>query len=229
MPSADDKPRRRRVNGEASQQKILEAATEIAAERGYEGNSIGLVSERSGLPASSIYWHFKDKDALIAAVIEHSFAAWLATAGEPEPSTDGGGSVDEELSAMMHRTATALRDSSDFLRLGLMLALERRAEEPTARRRFLDVREEALTRTIATFARLFPQLDAAALRLLGTFALATADGLFIAQEVDGDDAPIAAAFDLLGSAIHIAAQQLLATSATAKKAGKRRTVRETAR
>ena len=65
MPSADDKPRRRRVNGEASQQKILEAATEIAAERGYEGTSIGLVSERSGLPASSIYWHFKDKDALI--------------------------------------------------------------------------------------------------------------------------------------------------------------------
>lgn len=223
MPSADDKPRRRRVNGEASQQKILEAATEIAAERGYEGTSIGLVSERSGLPASSIYWHFKDKDALIAAVIEHSFAAWLATAGELEPSTDDGGSVDEELAAMMQRTAKALRDSSDFLRLGLMLALERRAEEPTARRRFLDVREEALTRTIATFARLFPNLDTAALRLLGTFALATADGLFIAQEVD-DDAPIAAAFDLLGTSIHVAAQQLQADSkasrATVKKGRK---------
>ena len=37
------------------------------------GTSIALVSERSGLPASSIYWHFEDKDALIAAVIERSF------------------------------------------------------------------------------------------------------------------------------------------------------------
>jgi AcrR family transcriptional regulator len=85
MPSNADKPRRRRVNGEVSQQRILDAATEIAAERGYEGTSIGLVSERSGLPASSIYWHFKDKDALIAAVIDHSFETWLSTVGSSEP------------------------------------------------------------------------------------------------------------------------------------------------
>ena len=71
MTASADKPRRRRSNGQASRQKILAAAAEIAAERGYEGTSIGLVSEQSGLPASSIYWHFKDKDALLAAVIEH--------------------------------------------------------------------------------------------------------------------------------------------------------------
>jgi AcrR family transcriptional regulator len=230
MPSADDKPRRRRVNGEASQQKILDAATEIAAERGYEGTSIGLVSQRSGLPASSIYWHFKDKDALIAAVIERSFQAWLATAGESESGTDGG-SVDEELAAMMQRTATGLRESSDFLRLGLMLTLERRADEPTARRRFLDAREEALTRTVATFARLFPQLDAAALRLLGTFAMATADGLFIAQQIGRDDANVVAAFDLLGGAIHRAAEQLQASNGgrgrSTTKSGERRQRRKT--
>ena len=42
-------------NGEASRQRILDAAAEIAGERGYEGTSINLVSERSGLPASSIF------------------------------------------------------------------------------------------------------------------------------------------------------------------------------
>ena len=56
--------RRRRANGEESRQRILDAAAEIAGERGYDGTSIALVSERSGLPASSIYWHFEDKDAL---------------------------------------------------------------------------------------------------------------------------------------------------------------------
>src|SRR6201993_3598847 len=71
--------RRRRADGELSRNRILDAATEIAAERGYEGTSINLVSAKCGLPASSIYWHFKDKDDLIAAVIERSFGTWLTT------------------------------------------------------------------------------------------------------------------------------------------------------
>ena len=63
---------------------ILDAATEIAAERGYEGTSIALVSKKCGLPASSIYWHFKDKDDLIAAVIERSFGSGLSAWQIPE-------------------------------------------------------------------------------------------------------------------------------------------------
>ena len=70
-------PRRRRADGEISRTRILDAATEIASERGYEGTSIGAVSTKCGLPASSIYWHFKDKDDLLAAVIERSFGTWL--------------------------------------------------------------------------------------------------------------------------------------------------------
>ena len=68
MAKGDKPQRRRRVDGEASRTRILDAATEIASERGYEGASIALVSAKCGLPASSIYWHFKDKDDLIAAV-----------------------------------------------------------------------------------------------------------------------------------------------------------------
>ncbi len=78
------RPRRSRADGELSRTRILDAATEIAAERGYEGTSIALVSAKCGLPASSIYWHFKDKDDLIAAIIERSFAAWLAAWQVPE-------------------------------------------------------------------------------------------------------------------------------------------------
>jgi len=48
------KPRRTRADGELSRERILDAATEIAAERGYEGTSIALVSKKCGLPASSI-------------------------------------------------------------------------------------------------------------------------------------------------------------------------------
>ena len=207
--AAADKPRRRRVNGDTSRQRILLAATEIAAERGYEGTSIGLVSERSGLPASSIYWHFKDKDALIAAVIDHSFESWLAGTGGISADASKG-PLEEQLAAMMQRTATALRESSDFLRLGLMLTLERRPEEPSARKRFLAVRQEVIERTVATYAKLFPELDDAALHRLSTFTMAAADGLFIANEIDRDDAATLTMFELLAGAIHGAAQQLRA-------------------
>lgn len=211
MAEAAPKARRRRINGDASYQRILAAATEIAAERGYEGTSIGLVSERSGLPASSIYWHFKDKDALLAAVIDHSFQSWLASAGGggEEPS---GGPVADRLAAMMRRTAGALQRSSDFLRLGLMLTLERRAEEPSARKRFLQVRHEAVQRTAASYANLFPKLGDAAIHQLSTFTMAAADGLFIASEIDGDDTDTVAAFELLAVAVHSVARHLQRSS-----------------
>src|SRR5262245_55638123 len=121
-PPPTDKPRRRRANGEESRQKILDAATEIAAERGYEGTSIGLVSARAGLPASSIYWHFKDKDGLIAAVIERSFGEWLSGMIGWAPWLEDQSRADR-LAGMFQQTANTLLQSGDFLRLGLMLAL----------------------------------------------------------------------------------------------------------
>ena len=130
--------RRRRADGEQSRRRILDAAAEIAGERGYEGTSIATVSARSGLPASSIYWHFQDKDALIVAVIERSFERWLAAMSLPGPEA---GSPRERMTAMAVAVAKALLDTPDFLRLGLMLTLERRPTEPTARAKFLQVRQ----------------------------------------------------------------------------------------
>ena len=46
---------------------------------------------------------------------------------------------------MAIQTAKALLDSPDFIRLGLMLALERRPSEPRARTMFIQVRAEAFT------------------------------------------------------------------------------------
>jgi len=193
-------PRRRRANGEASREKILIAATEIASERGYEGTSIGLVSARSGMPASSIYWHFKDKDALIAAVIERSFELWLTNAGGWAPRSPDE-PVEQRLAAMMARTAKALRDSSDFLRLGLMLALEHRDREPSARRMFLAVRQETLRRTAASFAELFPELGEWDAHQLSVFTIAMADGIFIANEIDGDSVDLFGQFELMTAAL----------------------------
>ncbi len=189
-----DKPRRRRANGEESRQKILDAATEIAASRGYDGTSIALVSQLSGLPASSIYWHFADKDELIAAVIERSFGRWLDKAGAwVPPNADA--TREELVARVLRQTAEAILDAPDFMRLGLMLALERRPVEAKGRTMFLGVRAEARRRMMSSYRGFFPGLDDAAIGELATFVMAMADGLLIAAELD--DADLVHQFELL--------------------------------
>lgn len=200
-------PRKQRANGVASRQKIIEAALEIASERGYDGTSISAVSERSGLPASSIYWHFANKDELIAAVIEHSFDRWRSMT--PIPPADDELDPDESLRASMRRAGGAIADAPDFLRLGLMLALERRPEEPAARSRFLDIRRMTRTELEAYHRRIFgDDLDDRDLRVLGRVAMAAADGLFIASELDDDDIDLEESLELAGIALAAIAAHL---------------------
>ncbi|MFI1917827.1 TetR/AcrR family transcriptional regulator [Nocardia sp. NPDC020380] len=201
--------RRTRANGEESRRKILDAAVEVASERGYEGTSIATVSARSGLPASSIYWHFKDKDELIAAVIERSFGTWLAAVSIPD-----GDSTRERVRAMAAQIAKSLLDSPDFLRLGLMLALERRPEEPTARTMFLKVRAQAVARMSEAIREFAPDLDDQAVHLLVTYGMAAADGLFIAKELGGDSVNLPRLFDLHALLVLDAATHLLAGDLT---------------
>ena len=204
-----DKPvprqRQRRHDGELSRARILDAATEIAASRGYDGTSIGAVSAKCGLPASSIYWHFKDKDDLIAAVIERSFTNWLKTWRPPES-----GPPRERLAAMTSQTAKGFLDSPDFIRLGLMLMLERRPVEPRARTMFLRIRDRARNELLTNLADLAPGLTPAQINQLTTYAMAGADGLFIAKEIGGDSVDLLALFELHGQSVYDAALRMLA-------------------
>jgi AcrR family transcriptional regulator len=197
------KRQRSRADGELSRIRILDAATEIAAERGYEGTSIALVSAKCGLPASSIYWHFKDKDDLIAAVIERSFGAWLAAWQVPEvPEQISDQDAEQYVVGLLAETAKALADCPDFLRLGLMLGLERRPVEPRARTMFLQVRARAFEELIVDFRKFLPGLTAAEAQQLVLYGVAGADGLFIAKEIGGDAVDLLALFEMHGQAIY---------------------------
>ncbi|MEV2197387.1 TetR/AcrR family transcriptional regulator [Streptomyces phaeochromogenes] len=201
--------RRKRVNGVESRQRILDATVEIAGERGYEGTSIAAVSAKCGLPASSIYWHFKDKDDLIAAVIERSFETWLAAVELPLEAT---GTSLERVTVMAANVARSLVDAPDFLRLGLMLALERRPVEPRGRTVFLQVREIAAQKVAEVAGTLFPDLDDESVSTLTTYAVAGADGLFVHREINGDAVDLVALFELHAQLVHDAATRMASRS-----------------
>jgi AcrR family transcriptional regulator len=199
--------RRKRADGELSRERILDAATEIAAERGYEGASIALVSEKCGLPASSIYWHFKNKDDLIAAVIERSFADWLKAWQVPdEPSPR------DRLVGLAMQIAKALLDSPDFIRLGLMLSLERRPVEPRARAVFIKTRAQTSDQLAETMRGFEPGLTEVQIRQLVTYAIAGADGLFIAKEIGGDAVDLIELFELHAQVLFDTALRMVSES-----------------
>lgn len=204
MPKKEQPARRKRADGALSRERILDAASEIAAERGYEGTSIALVSAKCGLPASSIYWHFTNKDDLIAAVIERSFADWLAAWQVPDD-----GAVLDRLADMAIQIAKALLDSPDFIRLGLMLALERRPVEPRARAMFIQTRAQTCDQLAETIRELGPDLTEAHISQLVTYAMAGADGLFIAKEIGGDAVDLIALFELHARALYDTALRLI--------------------
>ncbi|MDT3726893.1 TetR/AcrR family transcriptional regulator [Streptomyces sp. DSM 41972] len=199
--------RKKRANGVESRQRILDAAVEIAGERGYEGTSIAAVSAKCGLPASSIYWHFKDKDDLIAAVIERSFDTWLAAVELP---AEGTGTPLERVTTMAENVAKSLIDAPDFLRLGLMLALERRPAEPRGRTVFLQVRDIARAKIAEMAQALVPDLDEESVHALTTYAIAGGDGLFVQRELNGDAVDLVAMFELHAQLVYEAATRMAA-------------------
>ena len=208
MAGKGEPKRRRRADGELSRERILDAATEIAAERGYEGTSIALVSAKCGLPASSIYWHFKNKDDLIAAVIERSFADWLKAWQVPDE-----GAPRDRLIGLAMQIAKALLDSPDFIRLGLMLALERRPVEPRAREMFLQARAQTYDELAKTMREFTPELTEAQVHQLVIYAIACADGLFIAKELGGDAVDLLELFELHAQALFDTSLRLISKSA----------------
>ncbi|WP_329246371.1 TetR/AcrR family transcriptional regulator [Actinoallomurus sp. NBC_01490] len=61
----------RRVDrGQATRRHLVEVATELFADRGYEGTSIEAVLEHAGVSRGSLYHHFASKERLFEAVVE---------------------------------------------------------------------------------------------------------------------------------------------------------------
>jgi AcrR family transcriptional regulator len=78
---------RRRLSAEQRRERILAAATEVFAERGYGGASMGEIARRSGVVASVIYDHFGSKRELVIELLElHGAALIERTITELEPA-----------------------------------------------------------------------------------------------------------------------------------------------
>lgn len=179
------KTERRHVQGDETRQRILEATLEIAAERGYDGTTVSLVTERTGMPASSVYWHFTNKDELLAETLEYSYQLWRESSHTWE-SVDPDADASHNIADQILKAGKSLVDRPEFWRLGLMLALDRRIIEPAAKRRFLEVRANSIALITAWWHDALPAALASDIefaRRMARLQVAVMDGLFVGAQV----------------------------------------------
>jgi AcrR family transcriptional regulator len=65
---------RKRLTAQARRELIEQAASELFAERGYQGTSIDEIAKRSGITAPVLYDHFASKQELHRRLLERHFA-----------------------------------------------------------------------------------------------------------------------------------------------------------
>ncbi len=63
-------------------ERILDAAENLFAEKGYSATSLGDVADRVGIRSPSLYNHFRNKEALYAAVLERLLEVFGAPMAE---------------------------------------------------------------------------------------------------------------------------------------------------
>lgn len=93
------------------------------ADRGYAGTSISAICKESGLPASSVYWHFENKEGLLLAVMVRGTSRMLEEIGA---AYEVSGTPEERLHALLRGAAAVFEaQPREFRRLELILILER--------------------------------------------------------------------------------------------------------
>jgi AcrR family transcriptional regulator len=113
-----------RRSGAETRAEILRVSLELFTEKGYEGTTTRDISTALGITKSSLYYHFENKEAIAASLMEerrHELDALLAWIAEQPPAPD-----------LLRRAAVRWVDGTTPERIKAMLLAQ--ANQPLMRR-----------------------------------------------------------------------------------------------
>lgn len=65
-------------NSEETRQKIVNAALDLFANKGYAGTSINDIISEIKISKGAVYWHFKSKEDIFIQIISENYNQWIA-------------------------------------------------------------------------------------------------------------------------------------------------------
>jgi AcrR family transcriptional regulator len=127
----------------ASRERLLLAAAHLVATRGYAGTSVEAITSSAGVVKSALYWHFRNKEELIAAALERRATEWIE---EVEKAVGELADPVERLDRLLKLIRETVVSQSPPVRLMYAMLAERGERDPLLR---------------ASVARVFERLRAA--------------------------------------------------------------------
>ena len=173
-------PRGRYQKSDVSRERILAAATEVFSTRGYAGAGVDRLAERSGIAKTAIYYHFGNKEGLLAAVLERAATQWID--GIQSAASQGGDPL-QRLDRALAGMRAMLEERPWIYKLFQILALEVADEKPEIRatlRAILDRARGAIVDGMRD--ALGVELPGA--HLVASLMLSTLDGISLGLQID---------------------------------------------
>ena len=175
------------AQGAASRERLLDAAIDLIAERGYSASSVEALCRRAGVAKTALYWHFGSKEGLLAAAMEKVANAWIE---EIQKSVYLARDPAQRLERAFEGMRRMVEARPQILRLLLAVANERAEVAPETRQRLRAVfqrAEAALVEGIEdAVGRTLPDLDLVAHTTIGLVQAASLRLLLDPEETDLD-------------------------------------------
>lgn len=182
--------RGRYQRGDVSRERILEAAVELFSTRGYAGAGVDRLAERSGIAKTAIYYHFGNKEGLLAAVLERAATHWIE--GIEQAARQAGAPL-ERLDRALAGMRAMLEERPWILKLFHILALEVADEKPEIRATLQAILRKARGAIVSGMRDALgvelPDAD-----LIAGLLLSSLDGISIGLQVDPDQVSLDQAF-----------------------------------
>jgi AcrR family transcriptional regulator len=105
----------------ATRAKLLQAALELFATRGYSATPVDAIAEAAGVSAGLLYYHFDSKPALLQAIFEQSLADVHATFA----AADRESSAADRLPALLRSAAVIMPRHRNFWAVWYGLRMQR--------------------------------------------------------------------------------------------------------
>ncbi|SFN54278.1 DNA-binding transcriptional regulator, AcrR family [Actinomadura madurae] len=173
--------------GENSRAAVLNAARALIAEKGYDGMAISDLCAQTGLPPSSIYYHFGNKLGVLASLLERTFEELHALF--PSPSSFDHLAPLERLEAWFTAACRSLDERPDYLRLLLVISVGPHKDAAAVQETVRRIRDYAHLSWVEALTPIFApdggKDDEALVEQLAVLGRALTDGLSATNSLDG--------------------------------------------
>jgi AcrR family transcriptional regulator len=198
-PAADARATGRQQLGQQTRERVLDVAAGLILRGSVSAMSISDLVRLARVPASSIYWHFGNKEGLVAAVAAAAVERWLAALPDPQMLPASGEA--RVLAGITGVTDALARDGQVVTlvtKVGVELGAGRHSALEVVRRARADVLEYGVRLFAPAFQdRTELQARAAAMRM-SMLLMATADGIAVNAATHGHAAVAPDEYQALG-------------------------------